>query len=95
MTTPQPTQTLYRVDVEARGDHARPDLTLADAHAALADCGITISPGRVRKLLKGYRRCNQGQDFGRYVTEELRRVICYSDRTGEDAVNNVVRGGTR
>ncbi len=91
----QPTQTLSaRVDVEAHGDHARPELSLADAHAALADCGITISPGRVRKLLKGYRRCNQGQDFGRYVTEEMRRVICYSDHTGETAVNNVVRGGS-
>ncbi len=72
-----------------------PELALADAHAALTDCGITMSPGRVRKLLKGYRRCNQGQDFGRYVTDELRRVITYRDQTGEDAVNNVVRGGIR
>ena len=89
--TQQPTLSA-RVDVQARGDHARPELALADAHAALADCGITISPGRVRKLLKGYRRCNQGQDFGRYVADELRRVITYRDQTGETAVNNVVRG---
>ncbi len=94
MTTPQPTQTLYRVDVEARGDHARPELSLADAHAALADCGITASPGRVRKLLKSYRRGDQVQDFGRFVTEELQRVISYRDSTGETAVNNVVRGGS-
>jgi len=89
--TQQPTLSA-RVDVQARGDHARPDLTLADAHAALAECGITMSPGRVRKLLKGWRRCNQGQDFGCYVTEELRRVICYSDHTGETAVRRVMRG---
>jgi len=93
--TQQPTLSANRVDVEARGDHARPELALADAHAALTDCGITMSAGRVRKLLKGYRRCNQGQDFGRYVTDELRRVINYRDQTGESAVNNVVRGGTR
>jgi len=92
--TQQPTLSANRVDAEARGDHARPELTLADAHAALADCGITISPGRVRKLLKTWRRCNQGQDFGQYVTEELRRVICYRDQTGDDAVNNVVRGAS-
>ncbi len=84
-----------RVDVEARGDHARPELALADAHAALAALGITISPGRVRKLLKSYRRGHQGQHFGQYVTEELRRAICYSDHTGEDAVRRVMRGGTR
>ncbi len=83
-----------RVDVKAHGDHARPELALADAHAALAALGITISPGRVRKLLKSYRRGNQGQDFGHYVTDELRRVISYRDTTGEDAVNNVVRGGS-
>ncbi len=92
--TQQPTLSAnrVRVDVEARGDHARPELALADAHAALTDCGITMSPGRVRKLLKGYRRCNQGQDFGRYVTDELRRVIAYADTTGEAAVNRVLRG---
>ena len=90
--TQQPTFSAARVDVEAHGDHARPELALADAHAALTDCGITMSPGRVRKLLKAYRRCNQGQDFGRYVTEELRRVITYSDHTGETAVNRVIRG---
>jgi len=87
--TQQPTLSANRVDVEARGDHARPVLALADAHA---DCGITMTPGRVRKLLKGYRRCNQGQDFGRYVTDELRRVITYRDQTGETAVNRVLRG---
>jgi len=93
--TQQPTLSAnHWVDVQARGDHARPELALADAHAALADCGITMSPGRVRKLLKSYRRGNQGQDFGHYVTEELRRVINYRDHTGEDAVNNVVRGAS-
>jgi len=92
--TQQPTLSANRVDVEARGDHARPELALADAHAALTDCGITMSPGRVRKLLKGYRRCNQGQDFGRYVTDELRRVITYRDQTGETAVNRVLRGAS-
>jgi hypothetical protein len=93
--TQQPTLSANRVDAKARGDHGRPELTLADAHAALIDCDIQLTAGRVRKFLKGYRRCNQGQDFGRYVTDELRRDITYSDRTGEDAVNNVVRGGTR
>ncbi len=93
MTTQQPTQALSaRVDVQTRGDHARPELSLAAAHAALAVSGITISPGRVRKLLKNYRRCNQGQDFGSYVTEEMRRVITYRDQTGEAAVNRVLRG---
>ena len=91
--TPQSTFSANRVDVQARGDHARPELTLADAHAAPGECGITVSPGRVRKLLKSYRRGNQGQDFSHYVTDELRRVISYRDTTGEDAVNNVVRGG--
>jgi len=91
--TQQPTLSANRVDVQARGDHARPELALADAHAALAAWGITMSPGRVRKLLKGYGRGNQGQDFSHYVTDELRRVISYRDKTGEDAVNNVVRGG--
>jgi len=94
MTT-QPTLSANWVDVQARGDHARPELTLVDAHAALTDCGITMSPGRVRKLLKNYRRCNQGQDFGRYVTDELGRVITYRDQTGEDAVNRVMGGGRR
>jgi len=88
MTT-QPTLSANRVDVQARGDHARPELALADAHAALAERGIMISPGRVRKLLKGYRRCNQGQDFGRYVTDEMHRVITY-----ETAVNRVLRGAS-
>ena len=92
--TPQPTLSATRVDAKARGDHARPELALADAHAALAACGITISPGRVRKLLKGWRRCNQGPDFGRYVADELSRVICYRDNTGEDAVRRVMRGGS-
>ncbi len=93
--TQQPTLSAnHRVDVQARGDHARPELTLADAHAALAERGITMSPGRVRKLLKNYRRCNQGQDFGRYVTDELRRVITYRDQTGETAVRRVMRGGS-
>ncbi len=91
MTPQQPTLSA-RVDVEARGDHARPELALADAHAALTDCGITMSPGRVRKLLKNYRRGDQGQDFGRYVIDELRRVITYRDQTGETAVNRVLRG---
>ncbi len=90
--TQQPTLSANRVDAKARGDHARPELALADAHAALADCGITISPGRVRKLLKSYRRGNQGQDFSHYVADELRRVISYRDTTGETAVNRVLRG---
>jgi len=93
--TQQPTLSARRVDVQARRDHARPELTLADAHAALTACGITMSPGRVRKLLKSYRRGNQGQDFGHYVTEELRRAITYRDQTGEDAVNRVMGGGRR
>jgi len=93
MTT-QPTLSANRVDVQARGDHARPELALADAHAALAERGIMISPGRVRKLLKGYRRCNQGQDFGRYVADEMHRVITYRDNTGETAVNRVLRGAS-
>ncbi len=92
--TQQPTAN-HRVDVEAHGDHARPELALADAHAALAERGITISPGRVRKLLKGYRRDYQGQDFGRYVADELHRAITYRDQTGEDAVNRVMGGGRR
>ncbi len=52
--TQQPTLSANRVDAKARGDHARPELALAD---------------------------------------ELSRVITYRDQTGEDAVNNVLRGG--
>ncbi len=94
------------------GDQARldPDRLIRETHAVFNRCGVSVSPGRVIKLVRTYVRRVQGDgvvfaDYlaqvavgehqRRLVADELRRVTAYVDTTGESAVNNVVRGGTR
>jgi hypothetical protein len=84
------------VVAEARRDHPRP-LSLTEAHAALVASGITMTPGKVRKVLKAHERQGHGQDFAVFVGARLEadsRVITYAGKTGETAVSNVM-GGTR
>jgi len=98
---------------EARDqDQARldPDHLIRETHAVFNRCGVSVSPGRVIKLVRTYVRRVQNTDIGfadylaqvavgehqrRLVADELRRVTAYVDPTGESAVNNVVLGGTR
>jgi len=87
------------------------DRLITAAHAVLSNCGVELSFTKVRRMVQNYERRAQryGFDFGKFianqvvmsehqrrvVADELRRAITYRDNTGEDAVNNVVRGGTR
>jgi len=93
-------------------DQARldPDHLIRETHAVFNRCGVSVSPGRVIKLVRTYVRRVQGDgvvfaDYlaqvavgehqRRLVAHELRRVTAYADTTGETAVNRVMRGGTR
>jgi len=92
---------------QARHD---PDHLIRETHAVFDRFGVQVSPGRVIKLVRTYVRRVQGDgvvfaDYlaqvavgehqRRLVADELSRVTAYVDPTGESAVNNVVRGGTR
>ncbi len=108
-----PTLPTTRMHDEVRdGDQARldPDRLIRETHAVFNRCGVSVSPGRVIKLVRTYVRRAQGDgvvfaDYlaqvavgehqRRLVADELRRVTAYVDPTGESAVNNVVRGGLR
>ncbi len=83
---------------------------IRETHAVFDRFGVQASPGRVIKLVRTYVRRVQNNGIGfadylaqvavgehqrRLVSDELRRVTAYVDPTGESAVNNVVRGGTR
>jgi len=87
------------------------DRLIAAAHTVLSNCGVQMSWTKVRRTVQMYERQAQryGYDFGRFIAQqvemselqrrvaadELRKVTAYVDPTGESAVNNVVRGGTR
>jgi len=87
------------------------DRLITAAHAVLSNCGVELSSTKVRRMVQNYERRAQryGFDFGEFIAnqvvmsehqrrvaaDELRRVTAYVDQTGESAVNNVVRGGTR
>ena len=108
-----PTLPTTRMHDEVRDqDQARldPDHLIRETHAVFNRCGVSVSPGRVIKLVRTYVRRVQNTDIGfadylaqvavgehqrRLVADELRRVTAYVDPTGESAVNNVVLGGTR
>lgn len=76
--------------------------------ATFARFGVKVSPSRVSRMVRSYVATVQhnGVDFADYVanqvaltemqrrvvSDELRRVVCYSDPTGETAVANVMRG---
>ncbi len=111
MTTPALPATRMFHEVRDQ-DQARldPDHLIRETHAVLNRCGVSVSPGRVIKLVRTYVRRVQGDGIGfadylaqvavgehqrRLIADELRRVTAYVDPTGESAVNNVVRGGTR
>jgi hypothetical protein len=84
------------------------DRLITAAHAVLGNCGFMVSASRVRRLVCDYERNAQGYgyDFGGFiansvapgdrrrvvVAQELRRVVSYSDPTGETAVRHVLRG---
>lgn len=79
-----------------------------DVAATFARFGIPVSPSRISRMVRTYIASAQGNgyDFGDYVankvvltearrrvvSDELRRVVSYSDPTGETAVRNVGRG---
>lgn len=82
------------------------DRLVAATHAVLDNCGFAAGASRVRRLVQRYERNAQGYDFGGFIAnsmaasshqravlaDELRRVVGYSDPTGEAAVNNITRG---
>lgn len=90
-------------------DQARldPDRLIRETHAVFDRCGVSVSPGRVIKLVRTYvrRAQNNGLDFGDYiadqvtsehqrrvVADEIHKVTAYRDPVGEQAVNRVLRG---
>ena len=105
-----PTLPTTRMHDEVRdGDQARldPDRLIRETHAVFNRCGVSVSPGRVIKLVRTYVRRVQGDgvvfaDYlaqvavgkhqRRLVADELCRVTAYRDQTGETAVNRVLRG---
>ncbi len=107
-TTP-PTTRMH--DEVQDGDQARldPDRLIRETHAVFNRCGVSVSPGRVIKLVRTYVRRVQGDGvvFADYlaqvavgehqrqlVAHELRRVTAYVDPVGEQAVNRVLRGAS-
>jgi len=83
----------------------------AETRAVLDRFGVRWSPSKTSRVVRAYVHQVQGNRsaFADYVAEqivlsehqrrvvadELRRVTAHFDPTGESAVNNVVRGGTR
>jgi len=86
------------------------DRRMAAAHTVLGNCGVVMSPAKVRRMVQNYERRAQryGADFDDYldqvavselqrqlVGDELRRVTAYADKTGERAVSNVLKSQGR
>jgi len=83
----------------------------AETRAVLDRFGVHWSGSKTSRVVRAYVRTVQGNRFAfadyvanqivlsehqrRVVADELRKVTAYVDKTGETAVNNVVRGGTR
>jgi hypothetical protein len=107
-----PTLPTTRMHDEVRdGDQARldPDRLIRETHTVFNRCGVSVSPGRVIKLVRTYVRRVQGNgvvfaDYlaqiavgehqRRLVADELCRVTAYVDPVGETAVNRVMRGAS-
>jgi len=84
------------------------DRLITAAHAVLSNCGVELSYTKVRRMVQNYERRAQryGFDFGKFIAnqvvmsehqrrvaaDELRKVTAYADKTGETAVNRVLRG---
>jgi hypothetical protein len=72
----------------------------------LANCGYPVGQSKVGRLVHRFERGGHGYDFAGFiasslvasgqrralVADELRRVVSYSDPTGESAVRHVLRG---
>jgi len=83
----------------------------AETRAVLDRFGVHWSGSKTSRVVRAYVRTVQGNRSAfadyvakqivvsehqrRVVADELRKVTAYVDTTGESAVNNVVRGGTR
>lgn len=81
------------------------NLVISAAHTALTGCDEEISPSRVAKVVRrfGVALKRSRLTFHEFLSDsanqiryvggdpELTRVIAYLDRTGENAVNRVMR----
>jgi hypothetical protein len=75
------------------------------AHTALTECDVEIGPCKVNKIVRRFAKMlvRHRLTFHEFLSDsansmrfaggdpELAKVIAYLDRTGEDAVNHVMR----
>ncbi len=80
---------------------------IRQTHTALTRFGVTMSPSKVSRLVRTFKQKVEGNGFPfadyiannvemhaerrRAMASELRKVISYSDPTGETAIRNVLR----
>jgi len=95
------------------GGFTRTEALIKAAHLVLDNCGLSLTPAKVSRLVRDYERHVHANGFSFFVylansvqlTEDQRRramtnpdiarAISYADPTGESAVNNVMRRGSR
>jgi hypothetical protein len=81
---------------------------IRDTQTVLANCGISMSPSKVSRLVRAYKHRveRNGFSFAAYIVnniaihtaqrqaiiDALVKVISYADPTGETAASNVDRG---